>query len=481
MQVAGRREDETSMSQRDNKADILCQPCLSEDENIPAESYCSTCEEFICSSCLRVHRKLSVTKHHVIKSKDEMPLTVTPKDPCSDLCDSHKTEIIKFYCSYHNEVGCGDCMVLNHKACSVMLVSNVSSNFDKSKELNQIKITIEQVVQEIMSLKQVIKTNLKDVAEINVTTIRAIKKFRKEINSYLDKAEAELLMEIETLKNKDTSMQKKLQEECDSLEKEIEDIQNKLEANSDKINQLFVSAKQAQKTLKECQTSVERIGCECRIHDFKFEPAEDLKNILKKKTKSLGSVSSQLLRSFREKQFAKSIVDMKMKFVKKIAVSVELEDNCSITGLAMISCDQILLADNGSKCLMIVNVQNNKVVSRYEIQPPTSPFDVVVINADTAAATLPDEGKILFVNTRNGLTETHRFNVKTSCKGIDHKNGILVVSFMEPAAIETLNLKGQVLREFYVSYLLSRPMYVALSFDGNRIFVSDVRNPAVYI
>lgn len=190
MQVAGRREDETSMSQIENIGDVLCQPCRSEGDNLPADSYCSTCEEFICSSCLRAHRKLSVTKNHVIKSKDEMPLTVTPKDPCSDLCSSHQTEIIKFYCSDHNEVGCGDCMVLNHKACGVNLVSNVSSNYDNSAELSQMKMTINQVVQEIISLKHVIKTNLMDAAEINMTTIQAMKKLRLEVNSYLDKAEA---------------------------------------------------------------------------------------------------------------------------------------------------------------------------------------------------------------------------------------------------------------------------------------------------
>lgn len=35
-------------------------------------------------------------------------------------------------------------------------------------------------------------------------------------------------MEIEKLKDKDTSMQNKLKEECDSLEKQVEDIQNNL-------------------------------------------------------------------------------------------------------------------------------------------------------------------------------------------------------------------------------------------------------------
>ncbi|XP_060590478.1 E3 ubiquitin-protein ligase TRIM33-like [Ruditapes philippinarum] len=146
-------DDKQSTSYQGRQFTVLCQPCECDGDTIEAEAFCETCNEFICSPCLKVHRKLAVSKNHVIKSKDEMPISrEKQKDPCTELCSVHHTEIIKFYCEDHNSVGCGDCMVLSHKTCSVKLVSDVSDNYDTCEELVQIKSKTETFLRRIFIL-----------------------------------------------------------------------------------------------------------------------------------------------------------------------------------------------------------------------------------------------------------------------------------------------------------------------------------------
>lgn len=288
MEVSGHKDWDTGSRQYN----ILCQPCQSEDENIPATSFCETCNIFICASCFRSHRKLPLTKNHVIKSKDEMPRTPTQTDPCSELCATHKTEIVKFYCLSHDEVGCGDCMVVHHKACKVDLVPNVSGNYRNSEELQNVKCLLDKVVQQITSHKEDIKSNLKAAAEIYMEVVEEIKTFREDINIYLDNAEAELLKDVKRLRDTDESLQNKLLEECEAMHKELEKMQRALESNMNRTNHLFVSAKFAKRKLKMCQESADIIEPKCQIHVYRFEPDKDL--MTPKLSKSaLGSVTLQ--------------------------------------------------------------------------------------------------------------------------------------------------------------------------------------------
>ncbi|XP_053395674.1 E3 ubiquitin-protein ligase TRIM33-like [Mercenaria mercenaria] len=143
MEVSGRKHGR-------DKGEILCQPCHGEDDEVPAEDYCENCNEYFCSSCLKVHRKMAVTKNHVIKSKADMPRTNVQSDPCVEPCDIHRTEIVKYYCHQHDSVGCGDCMVIDHKTCNVELVSDVSGNYHgNSGEIEMTKENIKEIERRI--------------------------------------------------------------------------------------------------------------------------------------------------------------------------------------------------------------------------------------------------------------------------------------------------------------------------------------------
>ncbi|XP_060582283.1 E3 ubiquitin-protein ligase TRIM33-like [Ruditapes philippinarum] len=231
MAVSGRRkwDDKHSISKQGRQLTFLCQPCECDGDKIEAEAFCETCNEFICSPCLKAHRKLAISKNHVIKSKNEMPKSrKKQKGPCTELCSVHHTEIIKFFCEDHHSVGCGDCMILSHKTCSVKLVNDVSDSYNTSEELVQIRKNMATLLRRISSYQGNILDGIKATDEMREKIMKEIHIFRQEINEYLDNAEADLLKLIDQLTSKQVSQLGHMQKEFESMKTDMRECKDKI-------------------------------------------------------------------------------------------------------------------------------------------------------------------------------------------------------------------------------------------------------------
>ncbi|XP_035828446.1 E3 ubiquitin-protein ligase TRIM33 isoform X2 [Aplysia californica] len=91
----------------------MCTAC---EEGQQAESYCMQCEEWLCDSCVDAHKRVRITKDHVISPKDQVKV-VTSKSPWEQLmtCKQHKQEQLKFFCEKCEKLTCRDCQLLDHK------------------------------------------------------------------------------------------------------------------------------------------------------------------------------------------------------------------------------------------------------------------------------------------------------------------------------------------------------------------------------
>ncbi|XP_060605381.1 uncharacterized protein LOC132757900 [Ruditapes philippinarum] len=467
MEVAGRKES--------FRPAIFCRPCQRDDETVHAEGYCETCNEFICSSCITAHRKLASTKSHIIKSKEEMPTNQTESDPCTELCDVHKNEIVKFYCREHDSVGCGDCMVSNHTSCNVKFVSDVSSNYDNSDDLFGIKYRIDNIRKNIASCEKEIKSCLKTAEEIKTNAIREINRFRKEIEDYLNKMEADLLQKVDEMSASNLSTLRKLPEKCKTLAGDIEEFQNKLDKCKDKVNSLFVASKIVKERLHKCQEMNDEISSKSKINTFKFVPSECINN-LKTCNVCLGHLNTQVKRFAG--QCNGTIIGTRTCFVQKLSIKAKHDRDCLITGMAAISEDEILCADVHNNSLKVLNHRKGKITSTLQLS--TFPAGVTKITPSSAAATLPDKGKILFLTTQSGLTKSHKISVRHGCVGIDHRNGIMAVTFIEPPSVQVMDTNGQILLNLVDKNLLNFPRYISLSNNNKSMLVSDLDNEAVY-
>ena len=111
---------------------VLCQPCSDDGESVEADGFCQNCQEYLCGTCIKHHRKVILSKHHTILDKANMPTNVAPqgiKQLCTETCHQHKLELIKYYCKDHDVVGCRNCMVIDHKTCEVDFIPDIAEEF----------------------------------------------------------------------------------------------------------------------------------------------------------------------------------------------------------------------------------------------------------------------------------------------------------------------------------------------------------------
>ncbi|XP_052214136.1 transcription intermediary factor 1-alpha-like isoform X7 [Dreissena polymorpha] len=93
--------------------------CTSCDENETASSFCMECDEWLCDPCVVAHKRVKLTKDHVVTNKlDPEEL----KDRCAldhrqrqMFCDVHKTEALKLFCLTCEALTCRDCQLNDHK------------------------------------------------------------------------------------------------------------------------------------------------------------------------------------------------------------------------------------------------------------------------------------------------------------------------------------------------------------------------------
>ena len=73
---------------KDFDTTVSCDPCLVGNEIKPADSYCSTCYEFLCGNCSKSHRNSRASRWHSLLDKDKMPQKKLTKNARDALCHS---------------------------------------------------------------------------------------------------------------------------------------------------------------------------------------------------------------------------------------------------------------------------------------------------------------------------------------------------------------------------------------------------------
>ncbi|WAR27068.1 hypothetical protein MAR_012772 [Mya arenaria] len=121
---------------------------------------------------------------------------------------------------------------------------------------------------------------MKYIDEESFTNINALRKFRNEINQYLDKREQELLEEIEQKKQKSQSLLSELKSNCQDIQAATEKLKVELQAKEVNSNQLFISGTRAIKELVGFQSALKDIRGKKCVSYFKFTRDPTTKQLL---------------------------------------------------------------------------------------------------------------------------------------------------------------------------------------------------------
>ncbi|XP_052778866.1 uncharacterized protein LOC128216348 [Mya arenaria] len=474
--VSGRKEQMPSGSAPDR---TFFQPCAEDGKKILPEAFCPVCEEFLCFTCARVHRNQKITKSHALQDKSSMPSSFREEsedEKFKETCQRHGIEFIKYYCLNHEELLCGDCLAEKaHRSCNIERISQLAERYKEGEEYNNLKTGLVQTANDIGRLSPDIQAIMKSVDEECLTNINELRKFRTEINQYLDKWENELLAEIDQKKRTSNTLLNELKSKCTNMKSSIEKLKSELQEQDDNTNQLFIVGKRAIKELAGLQEALEDVSRRSEVPRYKFQWDQATEQLIASDnaigTLEEGKSSSALgqhqrpqqtnqeqpqqettqqhqkqIKALSQTAHFKGSADLSLtKFIRQPDISVKTlgeTRNCYLTSVAHLTGDRLLLVDCANYSLKLVDTMNNKLVSQVKL--PVLPWDLCLLPGDRAAVALPGVEKIQFVSTRGIITLQEVVKVDGYCHGIEFCENNLIVSFSSPGKFVLMDMKGNV-------------------------------------
>ena len=98
---------------------LRCVPCSLDDKQCNACCFCIQCVEHLCTDCAKDHKKIKLTRNHILLEGKEMPTDATAFEEIVKLtfCKIHEDRDLEFLCESHDKLICALCIREGHRAC----------------------------------------------------------------------------------------------------------------------------------------------------------------------------------------------------------------------------------------------------------------------------------------------------------------------------------------------------------------------------
>ncbi|XP_052817616.1 uncharacterized protein LOC128243733 [Mya arenaria] len=477
MEVPGKRRD-PDLDKGSADATVYCQPCGEGGKRAVAQGFCQTCEEYMCAPCVEYHKRLKMSRNHILLSKDKMPsfYPSTKKSAIADTdyCNNHPKEMIKFYCPTHGDLGCGDCVVLDHRSCKVEYIADVAKEFVIGNEFRELEPSIKRAEDLLSGLISNVKELFGDVKNQSTVEVDKLRRFRAEIKTYLDRREKELLDNIAKVKTEDENALTALKTDCELMKTGLEAMRTEVTSGDVSVNQRYVAAKRVWKRLGGIYNNMEKMADRMKARKYQFTKDADTERLMGSK---MGLGTLDVAGEFRKNIPVPDLSTVTWKNEADINVRTPQDQGtCVITGLTLLSPGLFLLTDHDNSCAKLVDATTRAVTSRLEL--PGMPCDVCALPDDQAAVILPYNSMIQLMSTKEWqLSRGKEIKVSSGCYGIAYYNNRLYVSYLSNPRIEAMTLDGLIISTFQTvdgRQLFQRPLYLTVSASTPpTLYVSD--------
>ena len=173
--------------------------CTACEEGTPVSSYCVDCADWLCEQCVQAHRRVRVTKDHVIQSKDATAGSDTKPPPHSLMmhCKTHKSELLQLFCETCDVLTCRDCQLHEHRDHKYLFVDEAAHHYKTFLQTLVSKLREKRVYVE--NAKTLIKKRNTEITEREQKVMHEIKVFALRIIAQVNKRGKELLGELNAI------------------------------------------------------------------------------------------------------------------------------------------------------------------------------------------------------------------------------------------------------------------------------------------
>ena len=173
---------------------VLCAPCQSTGESLPAVKFCITCGESLCRTCVEFHMKFRSTKSHKLvdcSTQDISHFKGAQLLSAYMVCPNHDDSSVKVRCEEHNAICCLTCATVAHRNCRhVSEINTLAVGCKTSGQTGKIRARLEGA-----------GLCMQEIIDINDDCRRDFKNSKEEIPKKLEKIKITLMKLFETIES----------------------------------------------------------------------------------------------------------------------------------------------------------------------------------------------------------------------------------------------------------------------------------------
>ena len=191
------KELRTKMGKARGKVEATCELC----SGAKVEAFCRQCAEFICSDCVRSHRRMKTFAGHKVVTLQELkeggaraiPLKEAPPSMCKD-----HDEQLKIYCFDCNHLICRDCIIYDHAGHKSEFVKKSAPQYKKT--LKESLAPLATIQTNLSAATREVEKVEREISEQHKAVAGTIEQSFKQLHEILLKQEKQLLDRASQLK-----------------------------------------------------------------------------------------------------------------------------------------------------------------------------------------------------------------------------------------------------------------------------------------
>ncbi|EDO34297.1 predicted protein, partial [Nematostella vectensis] len=157
-----------------SRKDLKCENCNNKKQAI---ARCAHCSVFLCSFCVKAHRRMNILKDHEILAFDAVQ-RAEPREMAKKMyCKQHKDEEMSFYCEDCCVMLCRDCTVLDHRGHEYVRVSKIMARERK---------VLQEAIQSTSQLIPTLNLVLRDTKEMADRVAERIEVTNGQVDSFIE-------------------------------------------------------------------------------------------------------------------------------------------------------------------------------------------------------------------------------------------------------------------------------------------------------
>ena len=469
----------------DEMFDNICGPCKEDNVEKGASQYCVDCGVYLCNQCKDFHRKLPVSKNHtvVVGGQNLAPVSLVSQGSGPALyCGCNTKKEVEFYCESHEDVMCGPCRSIKHHKCKTVSVQEKSSSYT-AQTFNSILSKTKLMKDKFEEMK---KESTDAIKELNISKEackREIQTFRKELNTFLDKLENDMLKDLDT---SEKEPHKQLSQHISTLTAALQmlDSDYTLLENAKQDGRksvMFTSDLQVSKRLQDYESRLKDLANDVIEPTLSFERNKKLADI-QTSIKIFGNLRVKDTSATRLKK--QPLLGRKIQSRRKVTIESANDHTTScITGCTVLSSGHIVLCDYSNLKLKLLDTTR---VLQGTLTLPDQPWDVSAVDDYNVIVTLPAKMQLQYIQVLPKIKTGRVIHLDKKCYGVEVSGDeIYTTCHNNPGQgeVRILDLNGNINRRLGIkqdgSFMFTYPFYITVTQSGRKVFISDYNTASV--